>query len=206
MERTTALLLTVGLMVGCHGPAGWQAQQIELTPEAEALAGAAAAPTLEARYGGVLADPEAEERMQRVGRVLCARTCALEGEYQFQILGSDTVNALSLPGGRIYLTRGLYARIKTDAQLAAIIAHEMAHLVAKDHFKPRCGDPEAALDREVCADLRAVCYLKAAGYAPLSMCEVIEIIRDQQPDGWSDIRATAAAAKSDQLTHRPEPV
>lgn len=51
-----------------------------------------------------------------------------------KILQDDELNALCYPNGNIYITRGLYNRIKTDEQLTFVIAHEMAHYKNKDHL------------------------------------------------------------------------
>ena len=165
----------------------------QVSPEAEALAGARAAPKLEARYGGVLRDSAAEGRMQRIGRRLCVGSNELEGEYRYRLLDSEEVNAFSLPGGRVYITRGLLERLDEDDMLAAVMAHEMAHIVAKDHLKPRCGNVAEALERETNADKRAVTFLLAAGMSPEAMIHVIRAIEDVLPLGWSNSRIAAVA-------------
>lgn len=129
------LILATGCQAGESNPS--------LTPglsgEAEALIGQRAAPALERRFGGTVSDSIALDRLRRIGRRLAAATPELAVEWQFQILASDTVNAFSLPGGLIYITRGLYRRVAMDEVfLAAIVAHEMAHVVHKDSLKPSC--------------------------------------------------------------------
>ncbi len=54
-----------------------------------------------------------------------------EQEYTFYLVNSDIVNAFSLPGGHIYLTRALLERTESAAELAGVIAHEVAHVAAR---------------------------------------------------------------------------
>jgi predicted Zn-dependent protease len=157
----------------------------------ESLAGIRAAPALEQSYGGAIRDAAFEARMARVLRRLTDATPVIAGRYHFRLLKADRLNACSLPGNRVYVTRGLYGRIRSDDQLAAVIAHEIAHLRAKDHFKPRCDDKDAALAREIAADGEAVRYLKRAEFNPQAMMQIVEIIRDVQPPGWAEVRSAA---------------
>jgi predicted Zn-dependent protease len=193
MALRTAIIVLLGLVVGCLQQlagcpvSGW-------TPEAEALAGTRAASSLEARYGGVQASPHSERRLLRIGRRLAAATPGLSVEYRYAVLDSPELNAFSLPVGRIYLTRGLYDLLTTDAMVAAVLAHEMAHLAARDSFKPRCCDARAALERELAADRQGQRYLQAAGYSAAAMKDMIKLIRDVQPAGWSEIRLQGAAS------------
>ena len=196
--RGASVLLIVVFLTGCHGaapctwgPAGWSAS-------AEALAGARAAPAVEARYGGVVRDAEAERRMERIGLRLTHRTSEIQRDYQFRLLDTDRLNAVSLPGGRVYLTRGLYDRLASDEQVAAVLAHEIAHIESKDHFKPRCSSTAEAIEREKSADAGGLEYLQNAGIDCRPMIEVLRLIPDVQPKGWSDSRIRYLMRKSGQ--------
>jgi len=176
------------LLTGCHGaepcswaPTGWSAS-------AEALAGTRAAPAVEARYGGVVRNAEAERRMQCIGLRLTRCTSEIQGDYQYRLLDTDKLNAVSLPGGRVYLTYGLYERLESDEQVAAVLAHEMAHIASKDHFKPRCSCIAEAIERETSADANGLEYLQNAGIDCRSMIEVLRLIADAQPRELSDNR------------------
>ena len=54
------------------------------------------------------------------------------GGYHFAVLESDEINALSCPGGIIFITRGMVQRARNEEELAAILAHEVAHVNHKD--------------------------------------------------------------------------
>ncbi len=186
--------LLLACLVGCRAPASqwWQAQPI--TGNTESLAGARAALAVEARYGGVVRDAEAEGRMQRVGQRLARAIPEAEASYQYRVLDTDWVNAISLPGGYIYVTRGLQTYLSSDELLAAVLAHEMAHLASKDHFKPRLSNPNRVLNRESAADRLAAEYLDAAGLRPAALIDVIQLISDALPDGWDRVRTVRLAA------------
>ena len=55
--------------------------------------------------------------------------------YRVRILDDKTVNAIALPGGYIYVFRGLLEKLDSDDQLACVIAHEMGHVVCKHSVK-----------------------------------------------------------------------
>lgn len=179
------LILTTGCQSGALFSGGWNDQG--MTPEAEALAGARAAVKVEAQFGGLVRDERAERRMARVAAYLSE---AAEQDFhacKFRLLGSERINALSLPG-HVYLTKGMYDQLEDDAQLAAVMAHEFAHIANKDSFKPRCCDHAEALDREVTADCQGAQYLMAAGLPAGALVELIRLIEDEQPSGWADSR------------------
>ncbi len=185
------------LLSGCQGTSLCLLDRCPQSPESEALAGAKAAPALEARYGGVIRDADVEARLERVGRRVTQATPVLSGIYHYRLLDTDRLNACSLPGGRVYLTRGLYERLTSDDQVAAVIAHEAAHIAAKDHFKPRCGCTDDAVNREILADVHGVVYLQHAGMDPRAMIEVVKLISEVQPAGWSDTRVQALTRQLD---------
>ncbi|MEE9295750.1 MAG: M48 family metallopeptidase [Phycisphaerae bacterium] len=141
----------------------------------------------------MIRDAPAESRMARVGRRLAKGTPELEGVYQYRLLASSIMNAVSLPGPRIYVTRGLYDRLKTDDILAAALAHEMAHLQARDSLKPRCRELGSALTKELSADQQGTGYLQAAGYRPEAMVELILLVKQTQATGWAARRAERLA-------------
>ena len=98
----------------------------------ETRLGAAQHPQILESFGGVYSDPKVERTVARiVGRLMTAAPESTE-TYRVTLLDSPTVNAFALPGGYLYITRGLLALADDSAELAAVIAHEMAHVIA-DH-------------------------------------------------------------------------
>jgi predicted Zn-dependent protease len=188
----------IALVAGCQPGGRTTAPRTRsLCGEAEAIAGSRAAAALEERLGGTVAHAAAIDRMRAVERRLARGTPELRGEWQYRILASDRVDAFSLPGGLIYITRGLYERrIGNDNDLlAAALAHEMAHVIRKDSLKPARGTAAEALEREMSADRCAARYLQAAGYDARCLTDLLRIIEDAQPPGWAEARIQALGAR-----------
>jgi predicted Zn-dependent protease len=81
----------------------------------------------------------ADARMQRyvnhVGRWLAAQTERPDLPWQFGVLESPNVNAFAVPGGTIFITRGLLERMRNEAELAGVLGHEIVHVLRKHHLK-----------------------------------------------------------------------
>lgn len=188
----TLLLALAGCQARFEPP-----QTIRISAEAEALAGRRAAPVLERQFGGLIADPAADARLRRIGARLSAGLPDNHCRWQFSVLQSQEVNAFSLPGGLVYITRGLYQRIgPNDDLLAATLAHEMSHVLCRDSLQPPCATPEAALTREQRADGGAVALLTAAGYDAGSMGRLLDLTADVQPADWLQARRSVLATPS----------
>ncbi|MCR4266581.1 M48 family metalloprotease [Nitratireductor sp. ZSWI3] len=81
-------------------------------------------------YGGEYSDPKLERMVARVVGSLTLDEQNTAPAYRITILNSPNVNAFALPGGYLYVTRGLLALANDSAELAAVLAHEMAHVTA----------------------------------------------------------------------------
>ena len=80
-------------------------------------------------------DPTLLERLDRLGQQLAAVSDRKEITYHFTLLDWDEVNAFAVPGGYIYVSRKLMELAKDDAELAAVLSHEIGHVVAKHSVK-----------------------------------------------------------------------
>jgi len=69
-----------------------------------------------------------------VGRNLAARSTRPTLQWTFGVLNSPAVNAISAPGGYVFVTRGLLQRVDNEAALAGVLSHEIAHVTRKDAF------------------------------------------------------------------------
>lgn len=76
-------------------------------------------------------DPVLEELVQRVGNNLAQQSHRPGLDYHFTIVDSAQVNAFALPGGYIYITRGMLAYLNSEAELAAVLGHEIGHVTAR---------------------------------------------------------------------------
>lgn len=78
-----------------------------------------------------LNNPELNHYVNLVGRSVALHASRPELEFRFQVLDSDTINAFAAPGGYIFITTGALRMMSDEAQLAAVLAHEIAHVTEK---------------------------------------------------------------------------
>jgi predicted Zn-dependent protease len=85
-------------------------------------------------------DPLMTERVIDIGKKIAAVSERKEVNYTFHVIDKDEVNAFALPGGYIFIFKGLMDKIENDDELAAVIAHETAHIVARHSVKRLQGE------------------------------------------------------------------
>jgi len=90
------------------------------------------APEVEKQMGGRIDNESLQSYVNSVGRKVARVSHMPDIEYHFVALNHDSLNAFALPGGYIFITRGMLEKLESEAQLAAILAHETAHVVARD--------------------------------------------------------------------------
>jgi predicted Zn-dependent protease len=119
---------------------------LALTTEEETALGWLASTPLAARLGGTL--PDSDARVRRV-RALGARLAgtatakAAPWRFTFDVVDDTMPTALALPGGAVMVSQRMLAMVGDEAGLAALLAHQMAHVLAR-HAAPRmAADPEA---------------------------------------------------------------
>lgn len=88
-------------------------------------------PKILAQYGGQYDDAELAAYVDRIGRMLVAVSHQPNAQWTFTVLDSPVVNAFAVPGGYVYVTRGLLALANDEAELAGVLGHEIAHVVAQ---------------------------------------------------------------------------
>ena len=76
-------------------------------------------------------NPGLQKYVNYVGNKLAEKGDRPNLKYSFLVLDTDEVNAFALPGGYIYITRGLMAYLNTEAELAAVLGHEIGHVTAR---------------------------------------------------------------------------
>ena len=76
-------------------------------------------------------DPELQTYVTKIGEELAKNSHRNNLIYRFTVLDSKDVNAFALPGGYIYITRGLLAYLNSEAELAAVLGHEIGHVTAR---------------------------------------------------------------------------
>jgi predicted Zn-dependent protease len=83
----------------------------------------------------LVADPRLQRYVNHVGRWLAAQTERPDLPWQFGVLEAPQLNAFAVPGGTVFITRGLLERMKSEAELAGVLAHEIVHVLRKHHLK-----------------------------------------------------------------------
>ncbi len=127
----SVLILTHGL-TGCStNPATGKNQFTALmSPSQELQIGAKEHSKIIKQYG-IYDDKKLGEYMSRVGAKVVKYTERPEVEYKFYLLDSPMINAFALPGGYIYMTRGLLSLANSEAEMAGVLAHETGHITAR---------------------------------------------------------------------------
>ena len=126
------VLIAVALLAGCENP-------LELDRDTEIAIGRDAAAQLEAKYG-VVDDAAGQRRLDYIGARAAAASQEPSFPWSFKILDSKEINALALPGGFVYVTRGMLDYVENDDQLAGVVAHEVVHV---DHHHAKAGIEKA---------------------------------------------------------------
>ena len=87
------------------------------------------------QFGGEYQDLKIKNYIDSLGNFLVSTSELPDKEFKFTILNTPIINAFALPGGYIYLTRGLIYLCQNEAQLAGVIAHEIGHITARHTAK-----------------------------------------------------------------------
>jgi len=138
-------LLAIGLLAllaGCASVLGPGVQVTETNgqmaplvsdtgdPEDDII-GARENPKIIASYGGIYSDRPAEIMLAQIVGKLLAAADQPNSKFTVTILDSPIVNAFALPGGYVYVTRGILALANDQSELAAVLAHEISHVILK---------------------------------------------------------------------------
>jgi predicted Zn-dependent protease len=80
-------------------------------------------------------DPKLQRYINFVGRWVATQSERPQLKWHFGVIDSNDINAFAAPGGYIFVTKGLYRLLNNESELAGVLAHEVAHVVHKDHLK-----------------------------------------------------------------------
>ena len=145
------------LLAGCAASGRLDSQIISALPEAKQTEGSPGTQRehqrILAAYGGTYQDARVEALIGKTVERLVAASERPDLHYKVTLLNSASVNAFALPNGHLYVTRGLVALANDNAELASVLAHEMAHVIAR-HASIREGQvKQAALVSRVATDV-----------------------------------------------------
>ena len=125
------LALPVSWLGGCTtNPVSGREEIVFMSAETEQELGDEAARQVEAQLG-IIADTELDEYIQQIGAELAKYSPRQDVEYSFHVVEMEEPNAFALPGGYIYVSRGLLALANSEAEVANVIAHEIGHVAAR---------------------------------------------------------------------------
>ena len=88
-------------------------------------------PQILASFGGEYNNAKLQNYMTQIGQRVSRDTERPDVDYKFFLLDTPVLNAFAVPGGYIYATRGLMAAANSEAELAAVLAHEVAHITGR---------------------------------------------------------------------------
>ncbi len=117
---------------GCAvNPATGQQNFMLMSPQDERRRGAELHPEVIKEFGGLYDDAGVTRYVSALGGQIAKATELPDQNYTFTVLDSPVVNAFALPGGYVYITRGLMALASDEAELAGVLGHELGHVVAR---------------------------------------------------------------------------
>lgn len=123
------LLLSVS--IGFSAYASQTASAQFMSKSKEQSIGAEEHPKIIKQYGGVYDEPGVAGYVASIGGRIVANSEIPGQRFHFTVLDSPIVNAFALPGGYVYVTRGLIALANSEAELASVLAHEVGHVAAR---------------------------------------------------------------------------
>ncbi len=186
-------------------------EPVRMSTEQEVAIGDNVAKQIEKAYK-LVQDKHMEERVELIGNNLAKVCDRKELIYHFKVLDIDDINAVSLPGGWVYVFKGLVEKCKNDDELAGVIAHEIGHICARHSAKQQetssimtaimiaaalgtggqgaqatnlaLTSLMAAYSREdeFEADRRAVIYTKKAGYDSYALITFMQTMHEAERD------------------------
>lgn len=129
--RAIPLFLLLLLAACTTAPVTGRQQLILISPQQSVALGIDAYEKIK-RELPVVTGTEEARRVERVGRRLAAVVEGADGfDWEFTLFENDEPNAFALPGGKVGVNTGLFRVVENDAQLAAVLGHEIAHVMAR---------------------------------------------------------------------------
>ena len=108
-------------------------EELMLFPEEQDVEiGRQYAPEVEKELKGRIGDQALQNYIDGVGQRIARLSHKPGFDYHFVAVNDKTMNAITLPGGYIFITKGMLLKLKSESQLAGVLAHEIVHVVARD--------------------------------------------------------------------------
>ena len=134
MRRLSLPLVLIALFAASCAtvvnPVTGQSERTVMDEAAEISEGKKAHPQVLAEYGSY-ANPRVQAYVNELGQRLARQSHRAQLQWTFTVLDSPEINAFALPGGYVYVTRGIMAYLDSEADLAGVIGHEIGHVTAR---------------------------------------------------------------------------
>jgi predicted Zn-dependent protease len=127
----SAVALAALLSSGCATNPATGKQQISLIGEQQEIAMGQQADGEVSASMGLYDEPDLQSYVQALGEALASESERPHLPWTFRVVDDPTVNAFALPGGYIYITRGIMAHMNSEAELVSVIGHEIGHVTAR---------------------------------------------------------------------------
>lgn len=178
----SAAVLT--LTPGCKtNPSTGRSQLILLSSNEVASMGHEARPQLTAEYGGEVPSAQLRDYVSGVGRRLAKHVEPefKDVEWTFTTLNSDVINAFALPGGHVFMSKGLLVKMEDEAELAGVLGHEIGHVTGR-HVDERLSQTLAAQFGVAAVGIASGSELITAGTQMLAQGSLLKFNRDQEAE------------------------
>jgi predicted Zn-dependent protease len=138
MKRILVLFLCLiagFLVIGCAmAPVTGKREFVLMSEEEEISIGQKLNPEIIKQYG-YYSDPVLQEYVNQLGKKIAQVSHRSDLIFHFKIIDTPVINAFALPGGYIYINRGILAQINSEAELSCILGHEIGHVAARHAVK-----------------------------------------------------------------------
>ena len=166
--KLTALILSAALLAGCGSttinPVTGQAERSVMSEAAEIAEGKKSHEQVLQEYG-VLKNARVQAYVNGIGQQLARQSQRANLQWTFTVLDSPEINAFALPGGYVYITRGIMAYLDNEADLAGVIGHEIGHVTARHGAQRATRQQDAGLGILAASVLGAVLESQGVGGA-----------------------------------------
>lgn len=161
-------LLLAGSLAGCgstvNNPVTGQAERSVMSEADEIAEGRKAHAQVLQEYG-VLKNPRVQAYVNDIGQRLAKQSQRANLQWTFTVLDSPEINAFALPGGYVYITRGIMVYMENEADLAGVIGHEIGHVSARHSAQRATRQQDAGLGVLAASVLGAILESRGLGGA-----------------------------------------
>jgi len=209
------------LAVSCAtNPISGKSQLMLFSEDQDIELGKSYAPEIEKEMGGKIQNVTLQNYINSVGLKVAAVSQKPYFDFHYTALEDETVNAFALPGGYIYITRGMLEKLNSEAELASVLAHETTHVVARHSSAqisreigievalsavstkaPGGAMQVAGVARQIIgmgysrvqekeADLSGLDYMVKAGYDPHAMVQTMQMLEAEDKGGQIEFLST----------------